>query len=137
MRGHKANDFERIRADHKNEVMEDYVEAIAKFESEHGRCRGADLARYFSVSHPTVTQTVARLKEAGLVEIEPYGPIALTKEGKSIAKKSRQRHEVVFAFLLSLGVSESVAAVDTEGIEHHVSDETLRCMKRRLRDREG
>ena len=124
------NDFERIRSDHRSEVTEDYLEAIADFEQRIGRCRGADLAQFFSVSHATVTQTLARLRAAGLVKSEPYGPVGLTRKGRALAKKSRERHEIVFSFLCAIGVSKSVAAADAEGIEHHVSDETLDCFRR-------
>ena len=129
MNNRQTNDFERIRSDHRTEVVEDYLEAIAEFITQNGRCRGADLARKFSVSHATVTQTLARLKDVGLVEAEPYGPVKLTHKGKHVARKSRERHEIVLSFLLAIGVSEAVAAADAEGIEHHVSEETLRCFQ--------
>lgn len=123
------SDFDRIRSDHRSEVAEDYLEAIADVIDQNGECRGADLARTFCVSHATVTQTLARLKGLGLVETTPYGPVQLTRKGSRVAKKSRERHETVLAFLLAIGVSEKVAAADAEGIEHHVSDETLECLK--------
>ena len=103
----QTNDFERIRSDHKSEVTDDYLEAIADFEKSNGRCRGTDLAKHFSVSHATVTQTLARLKDAGLVETEPYGPVTLTRKGMNLAKKSQERHKIVYEFLLSLGISEA------------------------------
>lgn len=132
------NDFARIRSDHRSEIAEDYLEAIAEFEKLKGECRGTNLAKHFSVSHATVTQTLGRLKEAGLVDSAPYGPVRLTRKGRNIAKKSRERHQVVLSFLLAIGVSEAVANVDTEGIEHHVSDETLECFRRFVsRNQEG
>ena len=67
----KTNDFARIRTDHRNEVTEDYLEAIADIEGQNDQCRGSDLARHFAVSHATVTQTLARLNKAGLVETTP------------------------------------------------------------------
>lgn len=124
--------FERIRSDHRSEVIEDYLEAIAEFIDVAGQCRGGDLASHFSVSHATVTQTLGRLKDAGLIKSEPYGPISLTRSGRRIAKKSKERHQLVLSFLLSIGVSEEVAIVDSEGIEHHVSDETLACLTKFL-----
>lgn len=129
MSNQERNDFERIRSDHRTEITEDYLEAIAELQEQNGQCRGADLARHFSVSHATVTQTLARLKDAGLVDSEPYGPVGLTRKGRNVAKKSRERHEVVLSFLLAIGVRESIAAADAEGIEHHVSDETLERFK--------
>jgi len=126
--------FRRTRSDHASETAEDYVEAIAETIVEAGVCRNADLARLFAVSHVTVNKTIGRLKKEGLVETEPYGPVALTEAGEKLAAESRERHEVVLAFLLSLGISRPVAEVDSEGIEHHVSDETLEAFRRRLRE---
>ena len=45
------------------------------------------------------------------------------------AEFSQRRHEIVYQFLLALGVSQRTASIDSEGIEHHVSDETLRLME--------
>jgi DtxR family manganese transport transcriptional regulator len=130
---HRPNEFQRTRHDHAMETAEDYVEAIAQFETENGECRGADLARLFEVSHVTVTKTIARLKEEGLVETRPYGPISLTSRGRRLARESQQRHDLVLDFLLSIGVSEETARIDAEGIEHHVSQETLECFRKIVR----
>lgn len=119
-RGHQ-----RTRLDHASETAEDYVEAIAEVVERAGACRVKDLAERFGVSHVTVVRTVGRLEEGGLVTTEPYKPIELTQKGKRLAKACRERHEVVYRFLLAIGVPEKVAAVDSEGLEHHVSKATL------------
>lgn len=124
-----ADRHRRTRRDHSAETAEDYVEAIAQLLAENGSCRVVDLARRFDVSHVTVTKIVARLQDSGLVISAPYKPVELTEAGERLAEKSRQRHEVVYEFLLALGVSKAVAATDSEGIEHHVSPETLKAMK--------
>lgn len=134
--GKYSRPFQRTRSDHAQETAEDYVEAIADLVAEKGECRGADLARLFGVSHVTVTKTVARLASEGLVESEPYRPLSLTSKGKRLAAAARERHEVVEQFLITLGVSPAVAAVDSEGIEHHVSEETLKVFRRFLDERE-
>ncbi len=130
-----TNEFSRTRHDHANETAEDYVEAVAQLEEENGACRGADLARLFEVSHVTVTKTIARLKDEGLVDTRPYGPITLTARGRRLARESQRRHELVLDFLLAIGVSEETARVDAEGIEHHVSQETLDCFRKIVRSR--
>ena len=122
----------RIRKDHATETAEDYVEAIAKLIVELGRCRVVDLAQLFGVSHVTVTKTVARLAKEGLVNTQPYGPMTLTETGSRMAAEARQRHEIVYQFLVSIGVSAATAADDAEGIEHHVSAETLKCFRKYL-----
>ena len=111
-------------------MAEDYVEAIAQVEKESGACRAVDLAKQFQVSHVTVIRTVERLQRDGYVTTEPYGPIELTRSGRDLAERSRQRHETVLQFLLALGVSKLTAETDSEGIEHHVSPETLSAMQR-------
>ncbi len=120
----------RTRSDHAKETAEDYVEAIDEIHSAQGRCRVVDLARRFDVSHVTVTKVIARLKREGLVESEPYRPLKLTVRGRDLASRSRKTHEIVYQFLRAIGVSEPTAAIDTEGIEHHVSRQTLECFRR-------
>jgi DtxR family transcriptional regulator, manganese transport regulator len=132
-----ANQHARTRRDHATETAEDYVEAIGEYLESKGQCRVTDLAAHFAVSHVTVHRTIARLQRLGLVINHPYGPVELTDEGRQLATEARRRHEAVFQFLVALGVSSATAATDAEGIEHHVSDETLRAMKRYVLDNPG
>lgn len=125
-----SNTHERTRSDHATETAEDYVEAVADAIERTGVCRAVDLVKHFDVTHATVNRTVARLQRDGLVKTDAYQPIELTTAGRRLAQRSRERHEIVLAFLKRLGVSEKTAAADSEGIEHHVSDETLEAMKR-------
>ena len=116
----------RTRRDHASETAEDYVEAVAELIAARDACRVTDLAKRFGVSHVTVNRIVARLQGEGLLATAPYQPISLTAKGKRLAAKCRQRHEIVYRFLLSIGIDEATAAIDAEGIEHHVSPKTLR-----------
>ncbi|MCG8449307.1 MAG: manganese-binding transcriptional regulator MntR [Pirellulales bacterium] len=131
----KQNRHSRTRSDHATELAEDYVEAIADQVEAEGTCRAVDLAEQFQVSHVTVNRTIGRLQRDGYVTTEPYGPIELTKEGCRLARASRKRHEVVYQFLQAIGVSEAAASADSEGIEHHVSPETLAAMQKFLEGR--
>lgn len=126
----------RIRTDHATELAEDYVEAIAELLDSHGVCRATDLAARFVVSHVTVNRTLGRLIRDGYVESQPYGPVFLTAKGKRLARMAKDRHQIVLNFLMAIGVDEATAIVDSEGIEHHVSDVTLRAMQS-LIDRQG
>ena len=105
-----ATNNERIRSDHASEIAEDYSEAILDIIEEKEICRAVDLTRKFRVTHVTVNKTIKRLARDGFVIAEPYSPIELTALGMQTARESRQRHEIVHQFLLSLGVSESTAA---------------------------
>jgi len=91
-----------------------------------------DLARRLGVTHVTVNRTLARLQQAGYVNTKPYRAIFLTDAGHKLAEECKQRHETVVSFLRSLGISERVAKLDAEGIEHHVSPETLATFERLL-----
>ena len=122
----ESQPFRRTRRDHASEIAEDYVEAIAELIAEHGSCRVRDLSERFGVTHVTVVRTVQRLERDGFITTEPYKPIVLTPKGARLAEECKVRHDIVFRFLIAIGVSESVAAIDTEGIEHHVSPETLK-----------
>ncbi len=119
----------RTRSDHASETAEDYVEAVAEIEAASGKCRLIDLARRFAVSHVTASRIITRLTNEGLVVTEPYGPISLSSAGQALAERARKRHEIVVKFLIAIGVDSKTAALDGEGIEHHVSPKTLAKMK--------
>ncbi len=125
----RAKQHAQVRRAHASETADDYVEAIAMICQEKQACRAVDLAKQFGVSHVTVNRTLGRLKLQGLVTAEPYGPVQLTPQGLRIARQAKERHDIVYEFLLALGVTEPNASIDAEGIEHHVSPETLRLMR--------
>ena len=131
----QAENFRRSRRDRSVEVAQDYVEAIADLSASLGEARVVDLARQLGVTHVTVNRTLARLKRAGFVNTKPYRAIFLTGAGHKLADECRRRHKTVVAFLHSLGISEKTAKLDAEGIEHHVSPETLAAFDRILRKR--
>jgi len=126
----QARRFARVRLAHRTEVQEDYVELIAELIAAQGEARAADLAERLGVTPATVANTLTRLKQAGLIEMRPYRSIFLTPEGSAMAAQSRKRHKLVVKFLLSLGLPEEIAESDAEGLEHHLSEETLAAMGR-------
>ena len=129
----QAENFRRSRRDRALETAQDYVEAIADLSASLGEARVVDLARRLGVTHVTVNRTLGRLKKNGFVNTKPYRAIFLTDAGHKLATECKRRHETVVAFLRSLGVSEKAAEMDAEGIEHHVSPETLAVFERRLK----
>ncbi|QGM21895.1 manganese-binding transcriptional regulator MntR [Spiribacter sp. 2438] len=122
-----------VRRAHETELVEDYVELIGELLDNLGEARSVDIANRMGVSKATVANMVKRLGEQGLVEAEPYRSLFLTDAGWRMARQSRTRHAVVFEFLRAMGVSESTARIDAEGIEHHVSEETLALMREYIR----
>lgn len=125
----QAATFSHIRRVNQAEIAEDYVELIADLIDSQGEARVVDLAERLGVSHATVNKTVQRLQRDGLVTTKPYRSIFLTEEGRDMAEMSRRRHRIVLEFLLRIGVSPETARLDSEGIEHHVSEETLRALE--------
>lgn len=132
-----VNRFQRTRQDHSLETAEDYVELIARLIQERGEARGVELAERLGVSAVTVGKTVKRLVREGYVTTEPYRAIFLTQKGRKLAKESEDRHKTVIEFLHAIGVPKKAAENDAEGIEHHVSGETLTAMRRYLSSRKG
>ena len=130
----RAAAFRRMREAHRTEMAEDYVELIADLIAANGEARLADLAVHVGVTGATAAKVVQRLQRAGLVQSRPYRSIFLTEQGETVAQVSRRRHKLVEDFLRALGVDDLTAEADAEGIEHHVSDETLAAFSR-LTDR--
>ena len=120
-----AAKFDRIRRAHQSEVAEDYVEMIYDLIAETGEARTVDLAARFGVTSPTVNAIIQRLRREDLVETRPYRSIFLTEAGRALAEASRVRHQIVRDFLVTIGVPVAIAEEDAEGVEHHVSTETL------------
>lgn len=102
---------------------------IADLIDAHGEARAVDIARRLGVTHVTVVKTIARLVREDLVNTKPYRSIFLTESGRRLAEQARHRHQIVVRFLRSLGVSDATANADAEGIEHHVSAETLQAFE--------
>jgi DtxR family manganese transport transcriptional regulator len=123
----------RTREEHSHEIAQDYVEIIAELIDATGEARVIDLARRLGVTHVTVARTIQRLQRDGLVTSRPYRSIFLTASGSKLSEESRTRHEIVVEFLSSLGVPPRIAQSDAEGIEHHVSAETLQAFVKHLR----
>lgn len=126
----QAKRFARVRAAHRTEIQEDYVELIADLIADHGEARAIDLAERLGVTAATVNNTLSRLKRDGLVEARPYRSIFLTARGAEMAAAARIRHGTVVKFFVALGVSRESAETDAEGVEHHLSEETLDAMRR-------
>ena len=122
--------FTHTRRARRKEIAEDYVELIDDLIEANGEARLVEIARRMGVTHMTASKAVARLQRDGLVTTRPYRSIFLTGKGRTMALRSRRRHQIVQDFLKTIGVSDETARRDAEGIEHHVSEETLRAFTR-------
>ncbi len=126
----QVESFRKARKARRTELVEDYVELVADLIADGGEARQTDIASRLGVSQPTVAKMMKRLSDEGLITQRPYRGAFLTEAGKALAQKSRARHDIVEAFLCALGVSPETARDDAEGLEHHVSAETLTAFER-------
>ncbi|MBX7144013.1 MAG: manganese-binding transcriptional regulator MntR [Oligoflexia bacterium] len=133
----RTKSFKATRSQHSLEMAQDYTELISDLLRSNGQARTCEIARLLGVSHVTAVRTLRRLKQQGLVSVQPHRPVELTAKGERMAAMSRHRHQVVVNFLVSIGVPSEVAELDSEGIEHHISDITLACLEQQLALRSG
>jgi DtxR family transcriptional regulator, manganese transport regulator len=127
--GTRAAAFQQARDARRSELLEDYVELIDDLVRATGEARQVDIAAYLGVAQPTVARMLNRLSDAGLIEKRPYRGIFLSEAGMKLAEEGRERHAIVETFLIDIGIDPEIASCDAEGIEHHVSRETLAAFK--------
>lgn len=125
--------FRQARAARRSALVEDYVELIADLIDIGGEARQVDIAARLGVAQPTVAKMLKRLAEDGYVAQKPYRGTFLTPAGWALAFRSRERHRTVENFLIALGIAPAIARRDAEGLEHHVSAETLDAFARFVR----
>src|SRR3989344_3374954 len=117
-----------------SEPNEDYLERIAELIGEKGYARVSDMAEKLSIRPASVTKMIQKLEELGYVNRESYRGFVLTSKGKSVGSKIAHRHKVLTAFLTQLGISKSAIEKDVEGMEHHLSDETVKALERMIKE---
>lgn len=112
------------------EATENYMEAILILGQQLGSVRAVDIANYLGFSKPTISQYMKQYVQQGLVEIGSDGHINLTEEGLKVAESTLEKHRIISAIFIALGVSEEVALEDACKVEHDLSEETFNCMKK-------
>ena len=120
--------FRKVRNAHRKENTEDYLELVAELLNSKGEARIVDIAENLGIAQATANKTIQRLHSQGYIKREPYRSIFLTYKGQKIASESKKRHNIVYNFLRNLGLDKNTASEDAEGIEHHVSEKTLKKM---------
>jgi Mn-dependent DtxR family transcriptional regulator len=111
-------------------AVEDYLERILELINTKGYARVVDIAERLNISQASVTNMVQRLDAEGLLKYEKYRGLILTTAGESLAKNITQRHESLTEFFNLMGLDEKTVYRDVEGMEHHVSPETLNAIRR-------
>ena len=109
---------------------EDYLEAILVLREKNGVVHSIDVAQHLGYSKPSVSRAVSLLKGEGYLTMEKDGRLELTETGIEVARHIYERHSFLKQWLVHLGVSAETAEEDACKIEHNISDETFRCLKR-------
>ncbi|OUM90763.1 MAG: hypothetical protein BAA01_07225 [Bacillus thermozeamaize] len=114
--------------------MEDYLEKIYQISQKKGYARVSDVAQALGLQLPSVSRMIQKMGDKDLVNYEKYGGIVLTDKGHELGQFLHDRHQVLEVFLQLLGVEdEEVIYRDVEGIEHHISTETLHQIMKFIR----
>ncbi|WP_172194746.1 transcriptional regulator MntR [Saccharibacillus qingshengii] len=105
--------------------MEDYLERIYQLIDEKGYARVSDIAEGLEVHPSSVTKMIQKLDKDEYLVYEKYRGLILTSKGKKIGKRLVDRHQLLEEFLRLIGVEESLIYQDVEGIEHHLSWDSI------------
>ncbi|MFC7060604.1 transcriptional regulator MntR [Halobacillus seohaensis] len=101
--------------------MEDYIEQIYILIEDKGYARVSDIAENLQVHPSSVTKMVQKLDRDQYLNYEKYRGLILTPKGKKVGKRLVYRHELLEQFLELIGVDADKIYEDVEGIEHHLS----------------
>ncbi|MCR5835134.1 MAG: metal-dependent transcriptional regulator [Lachnospiraceae bacterium] len=117
-----------------NESMEDYLETILVLQKSKGNVRSIDIANELNFTKASVSVAMKNLRERDYITVQDNGYILLTDTGRKIAKKVYERHTILSSLFMNLGVSEKTALEDACKIEHFLSDESFRAIKRHIKE---
>ncbi|CAH0118577.1 MULTISPECIES: transcriptional regulator MntR [unclassified Paenibacillus] len=109
--------------------MEDYLERIYKLIDEKGYARVSDIAEGLEVHPSSVTKMIQKLDKDNYLIYEKYRGLVLTNKGKKMGKRLMERHTLLEDFLEIIGVQEENIYKDVEGIEHHLSWDSITCIE--------
>src|SRR5438552_12906098 len=108
-----------------SQSAEDYLERIHELIEQKGYARVVDIASSLKVKQASVTSMVQKLAEAGYINYEKYRGLILTDQGREVARKIQNRHETLSRFFSLVGLDAESQRQDIEGIEHHLSPDTV------------
>lgn len=115
-----------------------YLETILVLSQQRPIVRAIDISEHMNFSKPSVSRALSILKESGYLTVDQHtGSITLTAEGEAKAKNIYEKHRVISAYLISLGVNEKTATDDACKIEHVISDQSFQAIKAEYEKREN
>ena len=111
-----------------SQTAEDYLERIHELIELKGYARVVDIASSLKVKQASVTSMVQKLAEAGYLKYEKYRGLVLTPKGRDVARGIQKRHETLSRFFSVFGLDADSQQEDIEGIEHHLSPDTVQIL---------
>ncbi|MBQ8351393.1 MAG: metal-dependent transcriptional regulator [Clostridia bacterium] len=112
------------------ESGEMYLETIYVLSRTMSGVRAIDVGEHMGYSKPSVSRAMGLLRGGGYISVDDGGFITLTDAGREIGEKIYERHTLLSAFLVRLGVDEETAAEDACRLEHAISDASFEAIKR-------
>ena len=116
-----------------HESAEMYLETIYSLSKVNTTVRSIDVAEALGYSRPSVSRAVGLLKNDGYLTMDKDGFLALTEKGTETAEKIYERHTILTAALMALGVEKKTAAEDACKIEHDISDRSFEAIKKHMK----
>lgn len=107
------------------EAVENYLEAILVLSRKQPDVHAIDVCNYLGYSRPTISVAIRQMKESGLITVSGENHISLTEQGLKVAESIYERHRVISALLIEIGVSNKTAFEDACKIEHDLSEESF------------
>ncbi|MBO4639172.1 MAG: metal-dependent transcriptional regulator [Treponema sp.] len=115
------------------ESAEMYLETILVL-SKEGAVRSIDVAKSLNFSRPSVSVTLHNLEKEGYISIAEDQTITLLTKGLDIAKTIYERHTILTEFFEQLGVKKDIAVADACKIEHDISPESFKAIKKLVKN---
>ncbi|MFI3236703.1 MAG: metal-dependent transcriptional regulator [Lachnospiraceae bacterium] len=118
---------------HINESSETYLETILVLSDTLPVVRSVDVANELGYKKSSVSVAMKHLREDDYITVTDAGFIYLTDSGKAIAEMIYERHVLLSAWLEEIGVSKATAAEDACKMEHIISTETFKAIKKHIK----
>ena len=116
-----------------HESAEMYLETIYQLSLDRPSVRSVDVAEALNYSRASVSRGVGLLKQDGYLEMNADGFLLLTDLGRTTAEKIYERHKILTAALISLGVDEESASEDACKIEHVIGEKSLAAIRAHMK----
>ena len=115
------------------ESAEMYLETILIL-SKKGAVRAIDVAKEMNFSRPSVSVTLHNLEKEEYISFGEGQAITLLPKGAEIAKTTYERHTILTEFFEQIGVKSAIAAADACKIEHDISPESFKAIKKLVKN---